>query len=162
MSKEHYYNVSIEWTGNCGSGTSAYNAYKRDHSISSSGKTIIEASADPAFRGDASKYNPEEFLVASLATCHMLWFLHLCADAGVVVTQYHDNPNGTLLEDAQGSGTFKEVVLHPTVVVKQKEMLDKVEELHKQAHKKCFIAKSVNFDVKHISSVSVEQIKKSE
>ena len=92
--RRHVYTARIEWSGNLGFGTSSYRAYSRDYRISAGDKPPIEGSSDPAFRGDARRWNPEELLVASLSTCHQLWYLHLCAEAGIVVTAYHDEPSG--------------------------------------------------------------------
>jgi organic hydroperoxide reductase OsmC/OhrA len=149
LKKEHHYSLSIEWTGNLGTGTTDYRSYGRSHIIQSKDKPAINASSDPAFLGDHSKYNPEELLVASLSSCHMLWFLHLCTENGIVVLEYSDNPLGTMIEDEDGSGKFSEVLLRPLVKVAHAEMITKVEEIHAQAHHYCFIANSVNFTVKH-------------
>src|SRR5687767_11345840 len=105
-SREHRYAVTVEWTGNLGSGTSAYRAYARDHEIRASGKPAIPGSSDPAFRGDPARWNPEELLVGALAACHKLWYLHLCAEAGIVVTSYVDRAEGVMVEEADGSGRF--------------------------------------------------------
>jgi len=149
MNKEHTYSLTVTWTGNTGTGTSGYRSYERSHIISASNKPDIEASSDPSFRGDSARYNPEELLVASLSGCHMLWFLHLCADSGIIVTGYTDNPTGAMTETANGGGKFKEVVLNPVVTVSDASMLDKLEALHEKAHEHCFIANSVNFPVRH-------------
>ncbi|TAH40646.1 MAG: OsmC family peroxiredoxin [Bacteroidetes bacterium] len=159
MGKEHRYKLNIIWTGNKGFGTESYRAYDRSHTISSPGKTDIAASADPAFLGDNTKYNPEEFLLAALSTCHMLWFLHLCADKGVIVDAYSDEPTGLMLEANTGGGQFKEVILNPKVVVADLSMLSILDELHDLAHKKCFIANSVNFPVSHIGNYSAREKK---
>lgn len=146
MNKEHHYQVHVKWTGNKGTGTSGYSDYERSHTISAENKTEILASSDPAFRGDATKYNPEEFLVASVSTCHMLWFLHLCADAGICVTNYTDNPKGTMIE-SNTPGHFTEIILYPQVTVALKENIEKLDAIHQTAHQKCFIANSLNFPV---------------
>jgi len=148
MSKEHTYKINIEWTGNRGEGTSSYRGYDRSHNISVANKAVIYASSDPAFMGDASKYNPEELLVASLSSCHMLWYLHLCSDNGIVVVEYKDEATGIMLETASG-GHFTEVILHPSVTITDKTKIEKANELHYEANKKCFIANSCNFPVKH-------------
>jgi len=145
----HHYKATITWTGNLGSGTSGYRAYGRNHTISIDGKPDIPGSSDPAFRGDKMRYNPEELLVASISTCHMLWFLHLCAEAGVVVLDYVDAATGTMEETADGGGHFSEVTLHPAVTVSNQSMADKANELHQKANKLCFIANSVNFPILH-------------
>jgi organic hydroperoxide reductase OsmC/OhrA len=149
MPRLHRYKMNLQWTGNNGSGTSGYTAYRRDHHVSAATKTVpLPLSSDKAFRGDDSRYSPEELLVASLSSCHMLWFLHLCADAGIVVTAYSDEPEGTMTEHASGAGEFVEVVLHPRVTLDRASAESNVEALHHQAHELCFIARSVNFPVR--------------
>jgi organic hydroperoxide reductase OsmC/OhrA len=150
MRKNHIYNLNTRWTGNTGRGTLNYRSYERNHIISAENKPEIFASSDPAFLGDNTKYNPEELLVASLSGCHMLWFLHLCAEAGVVVTGYTDNPTGIMTETENGGGKFQEVILRPEVTVQNPHSGELLEALHNKAHKLCFISNSVNFPVKLI------------
>ncbi|QKW37923.1 OsmC family protein [Actinomadura sp. NAK00032] len=147
--KSHEYEVSVTWTGNTGSGTSSYRAYERAHDVQAEGKPPLPGSADPAFRGDPSQWNPEELLVASLAQCHMLWFLHLCAVEKLVVTAYEDRPHGTMTETQDGGGRFTEVVLRPRAVLADPGQAGRAAELHERAHELCFIANSVNFPVRH-------------
>jgi organic hydroperoxide reductase OsmC/OhrA len=154
MPRTHEYTAEVRWTGNRGTGTSGYRDYDRAHDISAGAKPPIPGSSDPAFRGDPARWNPEELLVASLAQCHMLWFLHLAALAKVVVTDYVDRPEGTMLEQDDGAGQFTRVVLKPRVTVAEPSMRDRVEELHDQAHAKCYVARSVNFPVLHEPSVT--------
>lgn len=153
--------MQIRWTGNKGTGTSHYTAYTRNHEISSAGKPVIQGSSDPVFRGDASRYNPEDLLVASLSSCHMLWYLHLCAEAGVIVTDYRDEASGIMMEMSDGSGMFREVTLKPIVTVTENNMLEKAEALHQDASKRCFIANSVNFPVMHKPVIIVHSSKTS-
>ncbi len=157
MSKQHNYEVNITWTGNKGTGTSAYKEYERSHTVSVNGKHDIFASSDTPFMGEATKYNPEDFLVASLSSCHMLWYLHLCADAGIIVTNYVDRATGTLTLPPAGSGHFSNVTLHPAVTITDGAMAEKAKELHHAAHEKCFIANSVNFPVLHEPEIIVKQ-----
>jgi organic hydroperoxide reductase OsmC/OhrA len=145
--KTHTYTCTLDWTGNTGQGTASYRAYARDHVFAAPGKPDLPGSSDPAFRGDKTRYNPEELLVASLSSCHMLWYLHLCADAGVVVVAYRDEPVGTMVEDAVRGGYFTRVVLRPKVTVAAGSDPGKARELHGPAHAKCFVANSVNFPV---------------
>lgn len=156
MTKLHQYSIHTSWTGNNGEGTKGYRSYSRNHEINVIGKPVIAASSDPAFLGDNTKYNPEEMLVASLSSCHMLWYLHLCSDAGVVVTSYEDHATGTMEETPNGSGRFTEVTLHPLVKVKDASMVEAAGNLHHQAHTMCFIANSVNFEVACKSEIRVE------
>lgn len=149
--KEHRYAVAVEWTGNTGTGTAGYRSYDRSHEISAPGqpKPTIPGSSDPAFRGDRARWNPEELLVASLSACHKLWYLHLCADAGVVVTEYVDRAEGWLAEAADGGGRFRRVVLRPVVTLAPGSDAELALSLHHDAHRRCFIANSVNFPVEH-------------
>ncbi|MCI0573832.1 MAG: OsmC family protein [Myxococcaceae bacterium] len=148
MHKEHRYEVTTRWTGNKGEGTAHYRAYSRNHELSVPGKLApIPGSSDPAFRGEAERYNPEELLVASLSACHMLWFLHLCADAGITVTSYEDAAQGVMEETADGSGHFTRVVLRPRMTITRPEQAEEARALHAKAHHRCFIARSVNFPV---------------
>ncbi len=115
--KEHQYTVQVKWTGNLGQGTSSYRGYSRNPEISAAGKVPIAGSSDPAFHADPARYNPEELLVSSLSACHMLWHLHLCAEAKVVVLKYLDQASDVMVEAPDGGGRFKEVVLRPQVVI---------------------------------------------
>ncbi|MBI3679101.1 MAG: OsmC family protein [Acidobacteria bacterium] len=149
MNDEHHYMIHLQWTGNQGSGTSGYRTYSRDHVITGVGKPPLLGSSDPVFRGDAARYNPEELLVASLAACHMLWMLHLCADAAIVVIEYTDSAGGVMEVNPDGSGQFTSVVLRPRVMITDSSRMDEVRALHQKAHGLCFIARSVNFPVRH-------------
>ena len=152
----HQYSANIVWTGNTGTGTSDYASYSRDHVISIDHKQDLQGSSDSIFRGDVTKHNPEDMLLSSLSVCHMLWYLHLCADAGVIVTAYTDNVEG-ILEYGKNGGRFTEVILHPIVTVKSEDMIPLAISLHSEAHACCFIANSVNFPVHHQPSIIIEK-----
>jgi len=156
----HYYNTKTIWTGNRGQGTSEYKAYDRSHIIRIKDKTDIQGSSDAAFRGDRTKHTPEELFVSTLSTCHMLWYLHLCAVNSVIVTEYTDEATGIMQEEPNGNGHFTEVILNPMVTVAEKSMIEKATALHHDAHKMCFIANSVNFPVSHkpTSVVAVKHV----
>jgi organic hydroperoxide reductase OsmC/OhrA len=150
MGREHQYSVAMVWKGNRGTGTSHYRAYGRDHEIYADGKCApVLGSSDVAFRGDPARYNPEELLVGVLSACHMLWVLHLCADAGIVVTDYSDNATGVMVEESDGGGRFTNVTLHPHTVITDPSRIAETTDLHAKAHQLCFIARSVNFPVEH-------------
>lgn len=150
----HTYRATTTWAGNLGEGTRTYRAYSRNHDIEVAGKAPLLCSSDPAFRGDPSRHNPEDLLVASLSGCHMLWFLHLCAEAGVVVTAYRDEATGTMAETADAGGHFTEVVLRPQVTVEGTADAGRLDALHHRAHALCFIASSVNFPVRCEATVT--------
>lgn len=153
--KKHDYTTHMRWTGNRGTGTSGYRDYGRDHEIAAPLKaTTIAGSSDAHFRGDAARYNPEDLLVASLSACHMLSYLHLCALNNVVVTAYEDDAIGTMIENPDGSGEFAEVMLRPRVTLTPASDRTKAMDLHEEAGKLCFIARSMNFPVRHEPVIS--------
>jgi len=161
----HQYSVDLTWTGAGDAGTATYTSYGRDHALTSGAKPPLPGTSDPHFRGDPNRWSPEDLLVGALAQCHMLWFLHLAAAAGVVVVGYQDAASGTMRIEAAGNGQFTEVVLRPRVHVRgttteggtvvTPELLT---DLHHRAHEHCFIARSVNFTVRITpGAVTVEQ-----
>ena len=147
MNQQHRYRVDVEWTGNLGRGTDGYRNYSRDHAIRIAGKPTLAGSADPTFRGDATRHNPEDLLLAALSTCHMLSYLHMATVAGVVVTAYTDAAEGTMATAGDG-GRFVDVVLRPTVTISAASDPLKAAAAHDTAHHACFIANSVNFPVR--------------
>ena len=147
MRRKHFYTVNVRWTGNKGTGTSGYREYDRSHEIAYKEKPVIAGSSDPLFRGDPGRWNPEELLLASLSACHQLWYLHLCADAGVVVEAYVDKAVGLMEEFEDGSGQFIEVTLRPRARLAIGGDAAKAHALHHAAHAKCPMARSVNFPV---------------
>lgn len=154
--REHAYETAVVWTGNQGQGTLSPRAYARDHEVRVEGKPTVLASSDPAFSGDPARHNPEEMLVAALSSCHMLWFLNLCALAGVVVVGYEDRARGIMVEDCDGGGGFREVVLRPLVTVAETGMCETAQGQHERANQLCFIARSVNFPVRHEPRVQAQ------
>lgn len=150
---DHHYLLEVRWSGDRGRGTAAYNAYARHFEVQAPGKPILLGSADPFFRGDADRYNPEDLLVAALSGCHMLSYLHACADEGVVVTAYRDTPRGVMAADRR-VGRFLDVVLAPEVVIDDPGRLADAVALHARAHEACFIANSVNFPVRYEPTVT--------
>ena len=155
--KNHHYKAQVTWTGNIGNGTKNYKAYNRNHNISINGKSHdILASSDSAFLGDASRYNPEELLLTSVSSCHMLWYLHLCATNNINVISYNDMVEGEMEETKSGSGRFTSITLLPNIVISKDSNVEKAHKLHIEANKMCFIANSLNFKVLHKANISVE------
>jgi organic hydroperoxide reductase OsmC/OhrA len=155
--REHRYRLTLKWSGNTGAGTQGYRGYSRNCDISAPGKPTLAGSSDPHFRGDATRWNPEELLVASLSACHQLWYLHLCAEAGIIVTAYEDQAEGIMLEGPDGGGKFKRVTLRPHVTVTAGSDRNLALSLHDRAHHLCFIARSVAFTVDHEPAVSIDE-----
>ncbi len=158
MHDEHHYRVAGRWTGNRGTGTSGYRDYDRSVILQVEGKPDLLASSDKPFRGDPTRWNPEDLLLGALSECHLLSYLHACVTAGVVVTSYEDDASGTLVLDGKGGGAFREVVLRPRVTVADVAMIPAAEAAHAQAHEWCFIANSVNFPVRHEAVVTAAPI----
>ena len=154
--KTHHYEVRMDWTGNDGEGTRNYRSYRRDHEIASGTKASIPGSSDPAFRGNPARYSPEELLVGSVSSCHMLWYLHFCAVNGVAVLDYHDHAAGEMNENADGSGEFVRIVLRPQIRIAAGGDSGKANAMHDEAHRFCFIARSLNFPVETEATVTVD------
>jgi len=149
LERKHQYFVNLIWTGNEGTGTSGYRDYARSHTIEGENTPEILCSSDPLFLGDKTRYSPEDLLVGAVSGCHMLSYLHLCADSGIVVIDYRDSAIGIMLEQKDGSGYFSEITLHPNVTVTDGSMIEKANALHEKANKLCFIANSCKFKVYH-------------
>jgi len=148
MAREHHYKLTTVWNGNKGTGTSNVKSYDRSHTVSVAGKPELHLTTDNPFVGDKTKLNPEDLLVTAISSCHMLSFLYVCAVEGIVITEYTDNATGIMIENESGGGSFKEVTLNPTFRVADEAMIDKALELHHKAHEICYIANSVNFEIK--------------
>jgi len=157
MEKSHEYQTSLVWTGNKGSGTMDYRSYDRSYVISVDHKADIQGSSDSAFMGDKAKHNPEDLLLSAISSCHMLWYLHLCSQNGIVVLDYKDQAIGTMIENADGSGHFSVVQLNPRVTISKEGDVAKANALHEQANKMCFIANSCNFPITHEPNCTVER-----
>jgi organic hydroperoxide reductase OsmC/OhrA len=152
MSSEHEFTSKIVWSGDRGDGTRHYKGYDRTWRIVTPGKPAIECSNDPVLGGDLSKPNPEDLLLSSLAGCHMLWYLHLACNAGIVVKGYEDRPIGIGETGPRGEGRFIRAILRPRIVVGANSDIVRADELHKEVHQFCFIARSVNFPVSYEAS----------
>lgn len=148
MAHEHNYKLTAEWTGNKGDGNKNIRTYDRSHTISIQGKPELFLTTDNAAVGDKSKLNPEDLLVSALSSCHLLSYLYLCSLEGIVITAYTDNATGIMIENSSGGGSFKEVTLNPIFYVADANNAEKAIELHHKAHEICYIANSVNFEVK--------------
>ena len=147
MNTKHNYKISVKWTGNQGTGTSNYKEFERSYKVQIENKGDIFGSADPEFRGDKTKHNPEELLLASVSSCHMLWYLHFCTEAKIIVMDYIDNATAILEETENGNGKFTAITLNPTISISQKSELENAKQLHKKANEFCFVSNSLNFEV---------------
>ena len=148
MAHEHIYKTTAVWTGNKGEGTKNVRNYDRSHTVTVEGKPELFLTTDNPAVGDKSKLNPEDLLVSAISSCHMLSYLYVCALEGIVITAYTDNAMGIMIETTNGGGSFKEVTLNPIFNVADESMVEKAIALHHKAHEVCYIANSVNFEVK--------------
>jgi len=148
MAHEHNYKLTAVWTGNKGDGTKNVRTYDRSHTVTIQGKPELLLTTDNPAVGDKSKLNPEDLLVSSVSSCHMLSYLYVCALEGIVITEYTDNATGIMIEHTNGAGSFKEITLNPIFKVADGQMVEKAIALHHKAHEICYIANSVNFEVK--------------
>lgn len=153
MDSDHSFAVSVEWTGNRGTGTSGYREYSRDVNVVADGKVPIAGSSARVFHGDAARWNPEEQLIAALSQCHLLSYLHVAVNNGIVVESYTDDATGTMRTEGQG-GRFTEVTLRPVVTISSGDP-ELARSLHAEANRLCFIASSVNFPVRHEPEIRV-------
>lgn len=153
MSQTHIYTTAVTWTGNRGTGTSAYRAYDRTWDIAAPGKPVVHCSNDPLLGGDPSKMNPEDLLLSSLAACHMLWYLHLASDAGIAVLAYSDAPEAKGEVHKSGAGRFLSATLRPRIEVREGTDVERARAIHYEIHKVCFIARSVNFPVTYEATI---------
>lgn len=144
---EHDYTARVVWTGNRGRGTASYNGYDRTWNVETQGKPVIECSNDPLLGGNPNLHNPEDMLIAALSACHMLWFLHLASGAGIAVQAYQDDPMAVGETNATGASRFLNATLRPRIAVPAGTNLENADALHREVHKYCFIARSVNFPV---------------
>ena len=157
MHPEHTYKTMLVWEGNLGEGTSTYQGYSRRWKVRIDGKADLVGSADPGFRGEADRHNPEDLLVASLSSCHMLTYLALCARNRISVVSYRDEATGVMRTTPDGEGRFESVTLHPEVEISDTSMVDRAMQLHEKAHSSCFVARSVSFPVRHDAAVKGQQ-----
>lgn len=145
----HEYGADLVWTGNQGEGTATYGGYSREHRVRMAGKPELALSADRLFRGDPSKHNPEDLLIAAIAGCHMLAYLALCARQGVNVIAYQDRAVGIMVTDRDGGGKFESVLLKPVVTIAPDSDERLALALHHTAHQQCFIANSCSVPIGH-------------
>lgn len=156
----HEYAARLVWDGNNGTGTATYAGYGREYRVLMGGKPDLAGSADPMFRGDSGRHNPEDLFLAAISACHMLSYLALCARQGIRVVAYEDDVRGVMKLDERGGGKFEEVELHPAVTIEAsgdpataRELQERALELHEKAHELCFIAASCSVPIRHEPTV---------
>jgi len=151
----HDFTARIAWTGNRGAGTQSYRGYDRTWDLVTPDGVAVACSNDPRLGGDPALPNPEDLLLASLGACHMLWFLHLASVAGIVVTDYADDPLGVGESAADGTGRFIKAVLRPRITLAAGSDVAAADALHARVGAHCFIARSVAFPVEYAATYLV-------
>ena len=149
MSSSHLYAAELVWTGDRGEGTRGYRGYDRTWEVRTPGKAPILCSNDPLLGGDPTKHNPEDMLLAALSACHMLWYLHLACNAGLIVRGYRDAPEGLGETAPDGAGRFVSAVLRPEARLERGADLARAAAIHHEVARYCFIARSGNFPVRY-------------
>ncbi|MFV8466924.1 OsmC family protein [Flavobacterium sp. LB1P62] len=129
--------------------------FTKSHTITIDGKAVLNVSAAKAFKGDAALYNPEDLLLSSVVSCHMMSYLYVCEQNGVDVVTYTDEAEATLVVSADGSGRFIAIKLNPKVRISNKEKIAEALSLHKKANQLCFIANSCNFPIVHFPTCEI-------
>lgn len=152
---DHSYEVSVRWTGDRGTGTSGHRDYGRDHVVSAAGKPDVLGSADPTFRGDCDRWNPEELVLGALSQCHMMSYLHVAVTRGFTVVAYEDRATAELDLHRDGSGELTGAFLRPVVTILEADRVADAEAAHAEANRLCFIARSVAFPVHHEARTTV-------
>ena len=155
MTFKHIFKATLNWASNQIQEDSTKRFYSKYHQIKIEGKPVLNVSAAKAFKGDPELYNPEDLLLSSLVSCHMMSYLYVCSQNGIKVLEYSDNAEATLEVSADGSGRFVEVRLNPKVKISNQDKIELALELHQKANQLCFIANSCNFPVLHEASCEV-------
>ena len=141
---EHY--ATIEWKA--GPEPFQYETYSRNHTWQIPGAAVVLASAAPEYKGDPDRVDPEQAFVASVSSCHMLTFLAIAAKKRITVLSYLDEAVGTLARNEQGRLSITEVRLRPQITFEEAPSAEALDTLHDLAHRECFIANSVNCEIR--------------
>ena len=149
MIHKHTFKATLSWEKIESAQEDTKRIFLKSHTISIEGKETLSVSAAKAFKGDPELHNPEDLLLSSLMSCHMMSYLYVCAKNNVEVLQYNDQAQAILETYADGSGKIVEVQINPQVIIQDASQLELALSLHKEANKLCFIANSCNFPVLH-------------
>ncbi len=152
MVSNHIFKAELKWTSEQNTHQETKKIYSKSHQIKIEGKPALDVSAAKAFKGDPSLYNPEDLLLSSLVSCHMMSYLYVCSQNGIEVLEYTDNAEATLEVFPDGSGRFVAVRLYPKVKISNSDQIGLALDLHFKANQLCFIANSCNFPVLHEAS----------
>ena len=152
----HLFKVALNWMKKDNISSSSTRIYTKSHHISIEGKPDLEVSAAKAFKGDPNLYNPEDLLLSSLTSCHMMSYLYCCMQYKIEVISYQDHSEATLQVNPDGSGKIVKVDLFPEIIISDSSQIELALSLHKKANELCFIANSCNFPVYHHAKCSAK------
>ena len=154
MNNEHIFRSQLEWK----KPSELIRGKEKNHTISIAGKADLYISAAKAFKGDLTLYNPEDLLLSSLTSCHMMSYLYCCQKNGLEILEYNDQSEAILKVNNDGSGKISQVILNPIVTIADLSQRDLALDLHKEAAQLCFIANSCNFEIMHHPTVVVRDL----
>lgn len=155
MTSKAIFKVEINWQEKPKEELEANRRIAKNHVVCMEGKPDLPVSAAKIFKGDPNLYNPEELLLSSLASCHMMSYLYCCAQEKIEVIAYTDSAEALLETSEDGSGRVSQVTLHPIVTIANEKQMQQALELHIKANELCFIANSCNFPVLHEAKCQV-------
>ena len=152
----HYFKASLQWNLKSEADFKSKKIYTKNHTISFEGKESISVSAAKVFKGDPTLVNPEDLLLSSVTSCHMMSYLYVCQQNNIEILSYQDHSEAILEVNSDGSGKITKIILNPTIKIKDESKIDLAISLHKKANQLCFIANSCNFPILHHPSVYAE------
>lgn len=149
MSNRHTFEAHLSWTKPDEASSNRKRIYGKTHLMQINGKQDLTISAAKAFKGDPALHNPEDQLLSSIMSCHMMSFLYVCSQHNMEVFSYKDKATAILETYEDGSGKIVSVSLFPQVIIADHNQIELANALHVKANKLCFIANSCNFPVQH-------------
>ncbi|WP_159022904.1 OsmC family protein [Formosa sp. L2A11] len=155
MSTSFQFHINNSWSLEEATSTKKEGGSLKTHQVFLEDGKRLDVSAAKPFKGDASKYNPEELLMAALSSCHFMSYLYVCEQAGISILEYSDSVEGFLMLNNDGSGAFTKVTLNPKVKIESESQKQLAEDLHKKAGALCFIANSCAFTIEYKPKIEV-------
>lgn len=152
---QHSFKAHLSWQKHPQAGDINLRRQLKNHTVQIEGKETLHLSAAKAFKGDSNLLNPEDLLLSSLMSCHMLSYLYVCGQHQIEVVNYEDSAEAFLEVYEDGSGKIVKVILNPIVGLKDASQAEIAMSLHGEARKLCFIANSCNFEMVHQPKVVI-------
>lgn len=156
MGFKHIFKAKLDWIFSTKEEETIIKTYSKSHTIVIDNKAVLNVSAAKAFKGDPTLYNPEDLLLSSVVSCHMMSYLYVCEQNEIEIVSYSDQAEATLEVLADGSGRFVGIKLNPKVIIRDKDKIVEALNLHNKANQLCFIANSCNFPIEHFPICEIE------